>query len=198
MFSAPLTCAPGDERHDDQRLRLVRGRSGNDVDARVEVRIVRRAAARGSRPPSPVMPSPNASGRLHDLGRPAVAREPRHEQAAGLVGPGRSSACRTGRGRETASKMPSSRSSSPCSERRSWKTSASRRYGDAAVSSAGRSLPGARRGPVPGKPEQAGRAARLGHGGVLHTVRARGSIVRTATALNSYAGGDARGSHDRP
>ena len=80
-----LEDAAGDQRHRDERLRLVGGRARHDLGPRVEVRVVgvHRLAPLDGPARDPLA---EGGGRAHDLVGPAVACEHRGEQLPLLVG----------------------------------------------------------------------------------------------------------------
>ena len=82
-----LHLPPRDERDDDHRFRLVGGRPRNDARPAASrcASFTSTALRRLDRPAGDALA--HRERRLHDLGRPAVARQLGHEPTAGLVDP---------------------------------------------------------------------------------------------------------------
>jgi hypothetical protein len=134
MLSVPLQLTAGDERHRDERLGLDR-RAGHEAHARVEMGLVREDGFAMVDGPAGD-PSPNENDSLMT----SSAQSPRGEDGAqlalrlvGLVDVHVLVGMRTA----SASAMRSSSASRLCSERTSWKISASLRYGSASRSRRG-------------------------------------------------------------
>ena len=121
-----LDGAARDERDRDEGLGLAVGRAGHDLDARVEVRLVDELRlAVVDRPAGDALAEKRAVA--HDLVGPAVARHHGDEQAPRLVGLVDRERVVGDDVRERVGDALEERVECVCSDRTSWKTSASRR-----------------------------------------------------------------------